>query len=81
MSNICIIPARGKSKRIKNKNIRKFNDLPMISFAIKAALESNLFEHIVVSTDNNEIIKIHSESRPQKDSVCQGPKIGDDTSS
>ena len=61
MSNICIIPARGKSKRIKNKNIRKFNDLPMISFAIKAALESNLFEHIVVSTDNNEIIKIAKE--------------------
>ena len=55
MSNICIVPARGNSKRIKNKNIRKFNDIPMIAFAIKAALDSNLFEHIIVSTDNYEI--------------------------
>ena len=58
MSNICIIPARGNSKRIKNKNIRKFNDMPMISFAINAAIASNLFEHIIVSTDNNEIVNI-----------------------
>ena len=57
MSNICIVPARGNSKRIKNKNIRKFNDIPMIAFAIKAALASNLFEHIIVSTDNYEIAK------------------------
>ena len=57
MSNICIIPARGNSKRIKKKNIRIFNDIPMIAFAIKAALSSNLFEHTVVSTDNNEIAK------------------------
>ncbi len=61
MSNICIIPARGNSKRIKNKNIRKFNDIPMIAFAIKAALASNLFEHIIVSSDNNEIVKIAKE--------------------
>lgn len=58
MSNICIVPARGNSKRIKNKNIRKFNDIPMIAFAIEAALASNLFEHIIVSTDNYEIAKI-----------------------
>ena len=61
MSNICIIPARGNSKRIKKKNIRKFNDIPIIAFAIKAALSSNLFEHIIVSTDNNEIAKISKE--------------------
>ena len=58
MSNICIIPARGNSKRIKNKNIRLFNDKPMISFAIEVALASNLFEHIVVSTDNLKIKEI-----------------------
>ncbi len=58
MSNICIIPARGNSKRIKNKNIRKFNNKPMIAFAIEAAFKANLFEHIIVSTDNTEIAKI-----------------------
>ncbi len=61
MSNICIIPARGNSKRIKNKNIRLFNNKPMISFAIEAAFKSNLFDHIIVSTDNNEIAKIAEE--------------------
>ncbi len=61
MSKICIIPARGNSKRIKNKNIRKFNDIPMIAFAIRAAFASDLFEHIIVSTDNYEIVKIAKE--------------------
>ena len=61
MKNICIIPARGNSKRIKNKNIRLFNNKPMISFAIEAAFKSNLFDHIIVSTDNNEIAKIAEE--------------------
>ena len=58
MSNICIVPARGNSKRIKNKNIRKFNDIPMIHLLLRQHLASNLFEHIIVSTDNYEIAKI-----------------------
>ena len=61
MSNICIIPARGNSKRIKNKNIRMFDNKPMISFAIETAFKSNLFDHIIVSTDNKEIAKIAEE--------------------
>jgi pseudaminic acid cytidylyltransferase len=56
--NIAIIPARGGSKRIPRKNIKEFCDKPMIAYAINAAKESGLFEHIVVSTDDEEIAQI-----------------------
>jgi len=52
---ICVIPARGGSKRIKNKNIILFNKKPMISYSINAASKSKLFKQIVVSTDNKKI--------------------------
>jgi len=55
---IAVIPARGGSKRIPRKNIKEFCGNPMISWSIKAARESNLFDHIVVSTDDEEIAKI-----------------------
>lgn len=53
--SIAIIPARGGSKRIPRKNIRLFAGKPMIAHAIVAAKASGLFEHIVVSTDDDEI--------------------------
>jgi pseudaminic acid cytidylyltransferase len=56
--NIAIIPARGGSKRIPRKNIKEFCGKPMIAYAITAAKESGLFEHIVVSTDDEEIAQI-----------------------
>jgi pseudaminic acid cytidylyltransferase len=56
--NIAIIPARGGSKRIPRKNIKEFCNKPMIAYAIAAAKESNLFEHIIVSTDDEEIAQI-----------------------
>ena len=52
---ICIIPARGGSKRIKGKNIRLFRGQPMIEWSIRAAQDSNCFDRIVVSTDDEEI--------------------------
>lgn len=55
---IAIIPARGGSKRIPRKNIRDFAGRPMIDWTIKAAKESRLFEHVVVSTDDDEIAEI-----------------------
>ena len=61
MRNICLIPARGNSKRITNKNIRAFNQKPVISFAINAAIKSNLFDHIFVSTDSYKIAEIAKE--------------------
>jgi pseudaminic acid cytidylyltransferase len=56
--NICIIPARGGSKRIPQKNIKPFMGLPMISYPINLALASNLFDLILVSTDDTEIAEI-----------------------
>ena len=53
--NIAIIPARGGSKRIPKKNIRNFYGKPMISYAINAALEANIFQKVIVSTDSEEV--------------------------
>jgi pseudaminic acid cytidylyltransferase len=52
---IAVIPARGGSKRIPRKNIKVFAGKPMIAHAIGAAKVSGLFEHIVVTTDDEEI--------------------------
>jgi len=56
--NIAVIPARGGSKRIPRKNIRVFDGRPMIAYAIAAARESGLFEHVIVSTDDDEIAAV-----------------------
>jgi N-acylneuraminate cytidylyltransferase len=56
--NIAIIPARGGSKRIPRKNIRSFAGKPMIAHAIKAVIDSGLFERVVVSTDDAEVASI-----------------------
>ena len=53
--NIAIITARGGSKRIPRKNIKDFLGKPIIYYSIKAALESEIFETVMVSTDDEEI--------------------------
>lgn len=58
MDAICIIPARGGSKRIPRKNLAPFHGRPMISWSITAARESGLFSRIIVSTDDLEIAEI-----------------------
>lgn len=55
---IAIIPARGGSKRIPKKNIRDFYGKPLIAYSIEVALKSNLFEKVIVSTDDEEIAEI-----------------------
>ena len=55
---LCIIPARGGSKRIPRKNIKEFCGKPMIAYSIEAAIASGLFDKIVVSTDDAEIAEI-----------------------
>lgn len=55
---IAIIPARGGSKRIPRKNIRAFAGKPMISYAIGAARQSGVFDHVLVSTDDVEIAAV-----------------------
>jgi N-acylneuraminate cytidylyltransferase len=56
--NLCVIPARGGSKRIPRKNIKEFCGNPVIAHSITAAIVSGLFEKIVVSTDDPEIASI-----------------------
>ena len=56
--NIAIIPARGGSKRIPRKNVRPFCGRPMIAWPIAAARESGLFDHIIVSTDDEDIAQV-----------------------
>lgn len=58
MSAIAIITARGGSKRIPRKNIKIFNGKPIINYSIEAALESGIFEEVMVSTDDEEIAEI-----------------------
>lgn len=56
--NLCVIPARGGSKRIPRKNIKDFCGKPMIAWSIEAAQNSGCFDHIVVSTDDTEITEV-----------------------
>ena len=55
---ICVIPARGGSKRIFRKNIRIFCGKPMIAWAIDYALQANLFDKVIVSTDDELIAQV-----------------------
>ena len=59
--NICIIPARGGSKRIKQKNIREFHGKPIIGWSINEALKSDCFDKVIVSTDDKLISKISAD--------------------
>ena len=58
---ICIIPARGGSKRIPKKNIKDFFGKPLISYSIEVALKSKLFDDVYVSTDDEQIANISKE--------------------
>lgn len=58
MSAIAIITARGGSKRIPKKNIKEFCGKPIIAYSIEAALKSEMFDEVMVSTDSEEIAEI-----------------------
>lgn len=58
MAAVAIITARGGSKRIPRKNIKDFNGRPIIAYSIEAALQSGVFEEVMVSTDDPEIAEI-----------------------
>lgn len=58
MRNLCIIPARGGSKRIPRKNIKDFLGKPIIAYTIEQAMKSELFSEVMVSTDDEEIKKV-----------------------
>ncbi len=58
---VALIPARGGSKRIPNKNIKEFYGKPIIAYSIEVAFESNLFDEVYVSTDSPKIASIAKE--------------------
>jgi CMP-N,N'-diacetyllegionaminic acid synthase len=60
-SVLCTICARGGSKGVKNKNIKRLNGKPLIAYTIEQARESGLFEHIVISTDSDLIATVAQE--------------------
>lgn len=64
--NICVIPARGGSKRIPRKNIKRFHGKPMIAWSIEAAIKSKCFDKIIVSTEDKEIADV---------AICYGAEI------
>lgn len=57
-NNLAIIPARGGSKRIPKKNIKNFLGKPIIAYSIEAAIKSELFDEVMVSTDDVEIAEV-----------------------
>lgn len=59
---IAVIPARGGSKRIPRKNVRHFMGKPMIAHTIEAAIDSTIFERVIVSTDDEEIADVARSS-------------------
>ena len=58
VKRLAIIPARGGSKRIINKNIYNFYGKPIIYYPLRELKKSNLFESIHVSTDSDKIVKV-----------------------
>ncbi|WP_306353555.1 pseudaminic acid cytidylyltransferase [Flavobacterium sp. '19STA2R22 D10 B1'] len=61
MKKIAIIPARGGSKRIPQKNIKDFLGKPIIAYVIEAAIKSGIYDEVMVSTDSEGIAKIALE--------------------
>ena len=58
MKTLAMITARGGSKRIPRKNIKEFNGKPIIAYSIEAALNSGVYDEVMVSTDDEEIAEI-----------------------
>ena len=61
MSILCTICERGVSSGIKNKNIKKILNYPLIIYTIKTAINSKIFDKIVLSTDSEKIMNICSK--------------------
>ncbi len=77
MSVVAIITARGGSKRIPRKNIKEFCGKPIIAYSIEAALNSGIFDEVMVSTDDEEIARI-AESYGAKVPFLRSAEKADD---
>lgn len=78
MKNIAIIPARGGSKRLPGKNIKNLCGRPLIVWTIDAALQSKLFDRIIVSTDSDAIRNI-AISAGAEVPYLRSPELSSDT--
>lgn len=78
MSNICMITARGGSKRIPKKNIVDFHGKPLIAYSIENALDSGIFDEVIVSSDDEEILNIALKFKAK---IFKRDKYADDISS
>ncbi|MCH2138460.1 MAG: pseudaminic acid cytidylyltransferase [Phycisphaerales bacterium] len=74
---IAVIPARGGSKRIEGKNIKPFHGRPMIEWPIATALASSLFEHVVVTTDDEAIAQVARDAGAATP-FLRDPSLADD---
>lgn len=77
MGSIAIITARGGSKRIPRKNVKLFCGKPIIAYSIDAALQSGLFEEVMVSTEDEEIARIAKEAGAQVPFMRSSESAGD----
>lgn len=76
---ICIIPARGGSKRIKRKNLKEFCGKPILAYSIQNAKKSGIFSEIIVSSDDEEILSIARELGAN--TLKRPENLSDDTAS
>lgn len=79
MKNLCIIPARGGSKRIPRKNIIDFCGKPLMTYSIENALNSGIFDKVVVSSDDEEILQVAREFGAE--ALMREKELSDDFSS
>ncbi len=80
MKNLAIIPARSGSKGLKDKNIKLLNGKPLISYTIEAAINSKMFDEVMVSTDSieyAEIAKLYGAKVP----FMRNSELSNDTAS
>lgn len=74
---VALIPARGGSKRIPDKNVKAFGGMPLIVYPIKAAIDSGLFDRIIVSTDSHQIAEIARKEGAETPFI-RPPELADD---
>jgi len=81
MKNIALIPARGGSKRLPGKNIKKLNNKPLIAYSIETCLKSKSIDRVIVSTDDKDIATIAQQYGAEvpfmRPDYLAGDKVGD----
>ncbi len=82
MKRLCIIPARGGSKRLPRKNVKLLNGKPLVFYTIDSVIKSNIFDKIIFTSDDDDILKIISDNYSSNilDVVKRPTKLATDTS-